>query len=50
MMMPGSCQRRNCDLINGSVQFYTISYNVAVVADTLYHAKVAVEADMGIVP
>jgi hypothetical protein len=47
MMLLGCCRRRNCELIrvNG-----IISFNVAVVADTLYHLTVAVETYMGIVP
>jgi hypothetical protein len=38
-----SCER-------GSGHLYTISFSVAVVADTLYHVTVAVESDMGMVP
>ena len=34
----------------GSGHLYTVSFSVAVVADTLYHLTVAVETDMGIVP
>jgi hypothetical protein len=50
MMLLGCCRRRNCELINGSDHINTITFSVAVVADTLYHVTGAVETDMGIVP
>jgi len=50
MMLLGCRRRRDCELINGSVHLNTISFNVAVVAGTLSHVKVAFETDTGIVP
>jgi hypothetical protein len=41
---------KNCELINGSVHINTISFNMAVVADTLYHVKFAVTTVMGMLP
>jgi hypothetical protein len=48
-MLLGCCRRRNCELINGDGHFYTISFTLAVGADTLYHATVTAETDTGIV-
>jgi hypothetical protein len=50
MMLLGCCWMRICELINGSVHLYSISFLVAVAADTLYHVKVALENSMGITP
>jgi hypothetical protein len=41
---------KNWELRNGNCRIYTISHNVTVVADALYHLTVAVETDTGKVP